>query len=43
MYVLLIIEHNGNFFILFIIIITLDAPLLWSNTTCIGGFLHNLN
>jgi len=42
MYVLLIIEHNGDVFILFIIII-LHAPLLWSNTTCIGGFVHNLN
>jgi len=27
------------FFILFIVI--LHAPLLWINTTCIGGFLHN--
>ena len=27
--------------IIIIIIIILNAPLLWSNTTCIGGFLHN--
>ena len=28
-------------FIIIIIIIIMYALLLWSNTTCIGGFLHN--
>ena len=26
---------------IFLFVIILDAPLLWSNTTCIGVFLHN--
>ena len=29
------------FYFLILFIIILHAPLLWSNTTCICGFLHN--